>query len=122
MVLSALVVDLVEVEQKAGCLVSGPALLQKQTGYSLRQNAQVEAVEKLGAVAQVVTVVMVAAVVRFETVALVEAATQVESEDPIEDVALEAQCFVAEEGDSLLTEIGEQRKTDLHFEELTGSL
>lgn len=120
MVSSALVVDLVEVEQKVESLVSDPALLQKQIGYSLWQNAQVEAVEKLGPVAQVVAVVMVVAVVRFETVALIEAATQIESEDLTEDVALEAQCFVAEGVDSLPTEIGEQKKTDLHFEELIG--
>ena len=119
-VLYALVVDLVAVGQTAESLVSGPALLQKQIDYSLLQTEQVEAVAKFGAVAQVVAVAQVAAVVRVEIVALTEAATQVEG--LVEDVAQKAQCFVVEEVDSPLTEIGEQGKTDLHFEELPGSL
>ena len=121
-VLYASVVDLVAVGQTAESLVSGPALLQKQIDYSLLQTEQVEAVAKFGAVAQIVAVAQVAAVVRVEIVALTEAATQVESEGQVEDVAQEAQCFVVEEVDSPLTEIGEQRKTDQHFEELPGSL
>ena len=121
-VLYASVVDLVAVGQTAVSLVSGPALLQKQIDYSLLQTEQVEAVAKFGAVAQVVAVAQVAAVVRVEIVALTEAVTQVESEGQVEDVVQEAQCFVVEEVDSPLTEIGEQRKTDQHFEELPGSL